>query len=52
MSRNIHDTNADDDVQTDSECRENAIRHQKKNLKVAFQKFTEVASPSFSTQKL
>lgn len=51
MARNIHDANADDDVQTDNECRENAIRHQRKNMKTAFSRFTEMPSPSFSQQK-
>lgn len=50
MARNIHDATADDDVQTDQECRENAIRHQRKSLKAGIQKFTD--SPALSAQKI
>lgn len=36
MARHIHDATADDDVQTDNECRENAVRCQKRSLRLAF----------------
>lgn len=47
MARHIHDANADDDVQTDDECRENASRMQKRNLQKAVTRFVE-ESPTWS----
>jgi hypothetical protein len=41
MAKNIHDCHADDDVQTDEDCRQNAIRCQQRSFRQAFTKFTE-----------
>jgi hypothetical protein len=51
MTKYIHHCVADDDVQTDEDCRQNAIRSQQRSLKAALMRFTD-DSPRRSAQKV
>jgi hypothetical protein len=43
MGKHIHDAVADDDCQTDEECRGNAIRCQQRNMRSAIYRFVDLS---------